>query len=78
MAKVKIYISPKQGISDPQGQAAQNALDHLGFADIDNVRIGKYITLEVKNGTTKEQIDEMCKKLLANPLIEDYKFELIE
>ena len=74
--KVKIYISPKQGILDPQGQAAQNALQHLGFEDVDNVCIGKYITLEVKDGTPKEQIDDMCHKLLANPIIEDYEFEL--
>jgi len=76
LARVKIYISPKQGIHDPQGQATENALKHLGFDSTSKVRIGKYITLEVKNGTSKEDIEEMCKKLLANPIIEDYSFEV--
>lgn len=75
MKKVKIYISPKANILDPQGQAVENALKQLGFTDTKNVRIGKYITLEVENGT-KEQIEKMCKQLLANLIIEDYRFEI--
>lgn len=76
MAKVKIYISPKTNILDPQGQAAENALKQLGFTGTKNVRIGKYITLEVDDGAKKEQIEKMCKQLLANPIIEDYRFEI--
>lgn len=76
MAEIKIFISPKKGILDPQGQATENALKHLGFETVDNVRIGKYITLQVEDGATKEQIDDMCHKLLVNPLVEDYEFEL--
>ena len=76
MAQVKIYISLKQGIHDPQGQATENALKHLGFDSASSVRVGKYITFDVKSGTSKEDIDQMCKKLLANPIIEDYSFEV--
>ncbi len=78
MKKIKIFISPKKGIHDPQGQASENALKHLGFEDVQNVRIGKYITLDVDKGTSKEQIEEMCHKLLANPIIEEYFFEVSE
>jgi len=72
LAQVKIYISPKQGIHDPQGQATENALKHLHFNSTSGVRVGKYITLEVENGTSEEEIHKMCKKLLVNPIIEDY------
>jgi phosphoribosylformylglycinamidine synthase len=76
VAKVKIYVSPKKGIFDPQGQAAENALKQLGFADVSNVRIGKYITLEI-DGSSEKEIEEMCHKLLANPIIEEYEFEVL-
>jgi len=76
LVQVKIYISPKQGIHDPQGQATENALKHLGFNSTSGVRVGKYITFEVENGISEEEIHEMCKKLLANPIIEDYSFEV--
>lgn len=77
MAKVKIYVSLKDGILDPQGQTIGGALNHLGYENVEDVRIGKYITFEIKNGKNpKAQIDEMCKKLLANPIIEDYRYEI--
>jgi len=81
MAKVKVYITPKKGILDPQGKTVESALKSLGYKNVSNVRIGKYIELEVtgepRHGTGK-QIEEMCKKLLANPIIEDHRFEVSE
>jgi phosphoribosylformylglycinamidine synthase len=83
MAKVKLYISPKKGILDPQGKTIESALKSLGYKNVRNVRIGKYIELELttqqpNHPTTKKQIEEMCNKLLANPIIEDYHFEVAE
>jgi len=76
VAKVKIYISPKKDIRDPQGVAVENALKHLGFDTAENVRVGKYITMDV-DGEDKEKIEEMCNKLLANTIIEDFTFEVV-
>lgn len=77
MAKVKVYISLKEGILDPQGKTVGNALKQLGYENVDNVRIGKYVTLDLENGSDpKKQIDEMCHKLLANPIIEDFTYEI--
>jgi len=89
MAKVKVYVTPKKGILDPQGKTVESALKSLGYKNVSNVRIGKYIELEVTGGprrldrarrgpATGKQIEEMCKKLLANPIIEDYRFEVSE
>jgi phosphoribosylformylglycinamidine synthase len=81
MAKVKIYVSPKKGILDPQGKAVESALISLDYKNVSNVRIGKYIELEMtgdRGQTTGKQIEEMCKKLLTNPIIEDYRFEVGE
>lgn len=77
MAKVKIFVSLKDGILDPQGQTIGSALNHLGYENVEDVRIGKYITLEINNGENPEkQIEEMCQKLLSNPIIEDYRYEI--
>lgn len=81
---VRVHITPKQGILDPQGATVERALPALGFQGVSGVRIGKFIELayEPPEGTTVEQatahIDEMCRKLLANPIIEDFTFELDE
>ena len=77
---VRVYITPKQGILDPQGVAIERSLPALGFDGVSDVRVGKFIELQVSlaDGTPAEQahgeIDEMCRKLLANPIIEDYTF----
>lgn len=79
MAKAKVYITPKKGILDPQGKTVESALHSLGYKSVENVKIGKYIELEIKGKTlesAKKQLDEMCKKLLSNPIIEDYAFEV--
>ena len=79
--KAKIYISYKEGILDPQGQTILHALDSIGIKKIDSVRMGKYIEMEF-NGISKDKAskitDESCRKLLANPNTETYKFELVE
>ena len=81
---VRVHITPKEGILDPQGATVERALPALGFQGVSGVRIGKFIELvyEPAAGTTAEQarahIDEMCRKLLANPIIEDFTFELDE
>ena len=79
--KAKIYISYKDGILDPQGQTVGHALDAIGIKKINSVRMGKYIEMEF-NGITKDEAskitDESCRKLLANPNTETYKFEMVE
>ena len=79
--KAKIYISYKDGILDPQGQTIKHALDSIGIKKIDSVRMGKYIELEF-SGVSKDKAskitDESCRKLLANPNTETFKFELVK
>ena len=79
--KAKIYISYKEGILDPQGQTINHALNSIGINKINSVRMGKYIEMEF-NGISKDEADkitdESCRKLLANPNTETYKYELIE
>jgi phosphoribosylformylglycinamidine synthase PurS subunit len=72
--RFSVFVSPKQGVLDPQGQAALNALRSLGYEEVEDVRIGKYIVLSLKGGS-EERVREMCEKLLANPIIEDYRIE---
>lgn len=81
MAQVKIYVTHKKGILDPQGKTVEGALKSLDYTNVSHVRIGKYIELDVEGKDMKKissQVDEMCKKLLSNPIIEDYTFEVIE
>ncbi len=77
--KAKIYITLKNGVLDPQGKAIEGTLGHLGFEGIGGVRQGKFIEVElVETDRAKAEaaIDEMCCKLLANTVIENYSFEL--
>jgi phosphoribosylformylglycinamidine synthase len=74
--KAKIHITLKNGVLDPQGQAIAGALGHLGFNGVNNVRVGKYIEMELAEGTPKEQITAMCDQLLANTVIENYAVEM--
>jgi phosphoribosylformylglycinamidine synthase subunit PurS len=73
--RVRVLIRPKQGILDPQGQAVEDALHSLGFRDVTSVHVGRLIELEVEDPS---QVDEMCERLLANPLIEDYEVQAAE
>ena len=77
--KARIRITLKNGVLDPQGKAIAGALGALGFPGVDSVRQGKYIELEVAEADkskAKAAIDEMCKKLLANTVIENYAIDL--
>jgi len=75
----KIYISLKKTVADPQGLTIKHALESLNYNEVSEVRIGKYITVKLDTDNKAEankKIDEMCKKLLANTIIEDYSFVL--
>lgn len=77
--KAKVHVTLKSGVLDPQGKAIAHALGSLGFAGVENVRQGKFLELEIaeKDATkARAQLDEMCKKLLANTVIEDYRIDL--
>ena len=77
--KAKIIITPKKAVVDPQGKTVQSALAHMGYNDVGAVHVGKYLEIEL-SGTDKEiarkQIDDACHKILSNPVIEDYRFEI--
>jgi len=73
--RVRVLIRPKQGILDPQGKAVERALPALGFADVSGVHVGRLVELEAES---TERLPELCEKLLANPLIEDYEIQEIE
>ncbi len=75
MAKARVIITPKKTIMDAQGQTIKNALHSLGYTGVGSVRMGKVLEVEV-DAADAERLDEMCQKLLANPIIEDYRIEL--
>jgi phosphoribosylformylglycinamidine synthase len=77
--KATVYVTIRQNVLDPQGKAVRDALGTLGFGEVKDVRIGKYMELELATEDRAEaeaRIREMCEKLLANPVIEDCRFEL--
>ena len=76
--KVRIHVSLKPGVLDPQGRAVHHALEGLGFTGIEDVRVGRLIEMDVANGTSDAALDEMCRKLLANMVIENYRIETLE
>jgi phosphoribosylformylglycinamidine synthase len=73
--KTRVYVTLKNGVLDPQGKAIHHALDGLGFSGIREVRAGKLIEIEHEAGVTPEQVEAMCRKLLANTVIENYRIE---
>lgn len=73
--KVRVHVSLKPGVLDPQGRAVHHALEGLGFDGVTDVRVGRLIELDVAEGTSDEALDEMCRKLLANMVIENYRIE---
>ena len=77
--KVRVYITVKQGVLDPQGKAVESGLKSLSFGEVKGVRVGKFIELDL-NGVAPSKIEErvkqMCEKLLANPVIESYRVEI--
>lgn len=73
--KARVTITLKNGVLDPQGKAIHHALEGLGFGGVNDVRAGKMIELDLADGTSDADIEEMCKKLLANTVIENYRIE---
>ena len=79
--KAKIHVTLKSGILDPQGRAIQQSLATLGFSSVNDVRVGKFLEVELEDTDQKQaelQLQAMCEKLLANTVIENYRFELVK
>ena len=77
----RIYVTLRSSVLDPAGTAVESGLKQMGYSGVESVRIGKYIELKLKatdETEAKQQLDEMCDRLLANPVIENYCFELTE
>ena len=74
--KARVYVTLKSGVLDPQGQAVGRTLARMGYEEVADVRIGKYVELEVADGTSAERLEEMCRKLIANTVIENYRVDL--
>ncbi|MCW9001648.1 MAG: phosphoribosylformylglycinamidine synthase subunit PurS [Rhodospirillales bacterium] len=78
--KAKVHVTLKAGVLDPQGKAIEHALDALGFDGVDSVRQGKFIEIELSGepdeATAREHVETMCRKLLANTVIENYAIEI--
>lgn len=78
--QARIYVTLRPSVLDPAGAAVQSGLQHLGYASVDQVRIGKFIELQlaaIDEPTAQQQLNHMCDQLLANPVIENYRFELV-
>ncbi|CAM5796835.1 MULTISPECIES: phosphoribosylformylglycinamidine synthase subunit PurS [Brevibacillus] len=81
MYKAVVYVTLRQSVLDPQGHAVKGALHSLGFDEVKDVRIGRYLEVELDTSDlskAEERVSEMCEKLLANTVIEDYRFEIVE
>jgi phosphoribosylformylglycinamidine synthase PurS subunit len=79
MYLAKVYVTLKPTVNDPQGLTIKGALHNLSFTTVEDVRAGKYIEVKIEEenvAAARKQVDEMCRKLLANPVIENYRFEL--
>ncbi|HXJ33929.1 MAG TPA: phosphoribosylformylglycinamidine synthase subunit PurS [Candidatus Eisenbacteria bacterium] len=79
--RARVYVTPKRGILDPQGKAVQQGLHALGFVEVGDVRVGKYLEMRLKDVSRDagaERVRAMCERLLANKVIEDYRVEVDE
>ena len=76
--KIKIFVTLKNGVLDPQGKAIHHALESLEFSGVNNVRAGKLLELDVSDDVSDQDIEAMCVKLLANTVIEDFEIERVE
>jgi phosphoribosylformylglycinamidine synthase len=77
--KAKVHVTLKNGVLDPQGQAIESALAHLGFAGVAGARVGKYIELDIaetNEAKARTAVEQMCEKLLANTVVEKYSIEI--
>jgi phosphoribosylformylglycinamidine synthase len=80
-ARVEVFVQLKDGMLDPQGKPLEHALEALGYSGVEDVRVGKWITFQVEGDnrdTIGEKVDEMCRRLLANTVIERYSYKLSE
>ncbi len=75
--KARVFVTLKNGVLDPQGKAIHHALEGLGFGGVNDVRAGKMIELDLDDGTTDTSIEDMCRKLLANTVIENFRIERV-
>ena len=80
MYKVKVFVTLRESVLDPQGTAVKHSLHSLQYTDVAEVRIGKYmeLTIEKTDRDIEEVVQEICNKVLANPVIEDYRYEIEE
>lgn len=78
MKKVRVYVTYKESILDPQGVAIKNTIDRLGYKSIEDVRMGKYFEIMISSEDGINEIEEICDKLLANPNMETYRYEIVE
>jgi phosphoribosylformylglycinamidine synthase subunit PurS len=78
--KARVYVTLKSGVLDPQGQAVARALGRLGFAEVKDARIGKFIEMQLADDVkdVDAHVKQMCEKLLANTVIEEYRFEIVK
>lgn len=77
--KAKVYVTLKKGILDPQGKAVAGALESMGYKEVKGLRMGKFIEIELdasSKGSAEKRLKEMCERLLANTVVEDYKVEM--
>jgi phosphoribosylformylglycinamidine synthase len=77
----RVYVTPKRGVLDPQGKAVAQSLHTLGFEEVSDVRIGKYVEVRLSQGNRSHadaRVREMCERLLANQVIEDFRFEIVD
>ncbi|RBW70845.1 phosphoribosylformylglycinamidine synthase subunit PurS [Bacillus taeanensis] len=80
MYKVKVYVTLKESVLDPQGSAVKGSLHSLDYSEVEDIRIGKYMELSLQKGDydVEARVKEICNKFLANPVIEDYTYEIEE
>ena len=81
MYLARIYVTLKTAVNDPQGQTVLGSLKHMGFAEVDDVRIGKYLEVRIdepQRSRAEARVADRCNKLLSNPVIEEFRFELEE
>ncbi len=81
MLEARIHVTLKKSVLDPQGETVKSGLASLGFSGVEDCRIGKFMVLKLRESDpvkARDQVDEMCRKLLANPVIEQYVFEISE
>jgi phosphoribosylformylglycinamidine synthase subunit PurS len=77
--KARVYVTLKEGVLDPQGQAVSGTLGRLGYGEVKDVRIGKYVEIELEerdSGRARQRVEEMCRRLVANTVIENFRVEI--